>query len=628
MTVLVLCLLVSFQRSNASSTLPTATSDLFDDSAAVFRGRVVGIEIYRDENGLIFTRTSLRVLETLRGVCPTVIAVEHRGGQLDHEDQFFGLSPKLLPQAEYLLFVKRNAAGKLESVSGHASAFRLTHDVVAAPNYDSPGQEILTETRQLALAHPNSGGNVTDQPGEATILPLATTGMLGGVNTRFLQPDRGEPIPVLIDAASLPAGMTLAQATNAVIKALNAWTAVTSLKFTIESIGPFGQGADTITTADEKLRIQLHDNFNRINAATTLGIGGRSASSNPTGAGWNLGGNVAGNEFLKSTYGYVVLEATNSVMQNTNTFAEVLCHEIGHSLNMAHSSEVTTSDPLLQGSIMYFQAHADGRGATLGTYDPPVIRQCYPSNTVPYTFNRVLDVTTAPAAITAAGINELEIRGYDLQNTPLTLITNNQTSINGTFSLSGSTVKYTPGGYFSDSATRNDPDISSGSFTYRDAIFARFSDGTNASPYALIRVISFRGEATVSPDGIPDSWMNTYFGSATPAPGNLSRATDDADGDGLTNIQEYRAGSNPKDATSRLRFTTFTSNQLTFPAQAYELYEIQGTTNFVDWSVVRPVMPTNTAAVRVILPQTNILVTVTNLPTTTPRMFYRAEKVL
>lgn len=612
-----------------SSLLPLGPAEQVAASAAVLRGKVVGSTTARGADGLIYTRTSLRVEESLKGKLPEIVAVVHRGGQVGNEDEFFGLSPRFVHGAEYLLFVKHNSEGKLECTQGHASAIRLIPATNApAGNYDSPGQELLTQTRDfIAASQFDPGADVTDQTGTASIGTAATTGMLGGANSRFLQPDRGEPIPVLIDAASLPAGITLAQATNAVIQALNAWAAVTSLKFKIESIGSFGQGADTITTPDEKLRIQLHDNYGRINSANVLGIGGRNSSSNPSPAGWDIGGNVAGNEFRKSTYGYVVLEAGSASLQNPATLAEVLCHEIGHALNMAHSSEVFTADPVLFNAIMYYQAHADGRGATLGAYDPPVIRQCYPSNTVPYTFDRVMDLTTAPTSVNVAGINELDLRGYDLQGSTLTIATNGQTSIRGTFSLNNSKLKHTSSTYWANTG-RLDPDISSGSFSYYDLIYARFSDGTNASPYSLIRVISVRGEATTTPDGLPDYWMVNYFGSATPSAGNLSRATDDADGDGLTNLQEYRAGTNPKDATSRVRITGFTGDTLQFQAQGYELYEILGTTNLVDWSVVKAFSPTITSLnLRTNLPQTNILATVSNLPMTGPKMFYRVLKV-
>jgi hypothetical protein len=54
-------------------------------------------------------------------------------------------------------------------------------------------------------------------------------------------------------------------------------------------------------------------------------------------------------------------------------------------------------------------------------------------------------------------------------------------------------------------------------------------------------------------DGIPDSWMLQIFGHATSLAGDHSRAQDDADGDGMTNLQEYRAGTDPLDAQSSLK---------------------------------------------------------------------------
>ena len=54
-------------------------------------------------------------------------------------------------------------------------------------------------------------------------------------------------------------------------------------------------------------------------------------------------------------------------------------------------------------------------------------------------------------------------------------------------------------------------------------------------------------------DGIPDWWMNQYFGHSTGLAGDKSRANDDADGDGVSNIQEFFAGTNPNDAQSVFR---------------------------------------------------------------------------
>ncbi len=609
---------------NASSVLPLSTEELVQSSSAVFRGKVVSLGCFKDADGLIYTRASLSVDEAFKGNFPTVLQIVHRGGRVGSEDEFCGLSPKFTVGEEFLLFVIRGPDGKLQCTQGSASAIRLQPTSPGSDSFVSAGKDWLTAVRSLCSGGVIPGADVTDQAGASGPYAEAITGMLGGVNARFLQPDRGEPIPYLLDADSLPAGMTLTQATNAVQQALNAWTAVTSLKFKLEAIQSFGQGADTIVSNDGKIRIQLHDNYGRITTANVLGIGGRGASSSTLPSGWEIGGNVAGTEFLKSTRGYVVLKSSNASMQTLSTFTEVLCHEIGHALNLAHSSEVTTSDPILSQAMMYFQAHADGRGATLGAYDPPMIQQVYPMNTPPFTFDRMLDVVTAQTAPNVAGINEVELRSYDLQSSNLTIETDGGSANNGSFSVVGNKIRYTPAGWFSDSARLSPADSSS-----YDILYARLSDGTNASPYARIRVVSFTDDGDNPSDGIPDSWMVKYFGHAAPQSGDKSRATDDADGDGLNNRQEYLAGSNPKDASAAQRITAFDLNALQFQAKAYDLYEVVGSTNLTMWARVGvPFVPTNaSAAILTSLPQTNIIGVISNPPSSAPQMFFRILRV-
>ncbi len=576
-----LVLLTTIFTVHASSIIPLTTAENVQYSDAIFRGAVTAMACFQDTNGLIYTRTSLRVDEPLKGTFPPVVAVVHRGGQVGNEDEFSGFAPRFQSGVEYLLFVKRGPDGRLFCTQGAASAVPLS----------SANQTLLEAVRALTQNGQMPGADVTDQAGQDGVISLAApTGLLGGVASRFIQPDRGEPIPYLMDTDSLPTGITLTQATNAVGQAFNAWAAVTSLKFQFAGFQSFGQGADTITADDETIRIQLHDNYHSITTTGVLGVGGRNSLTSPLpGAGWDIGGNVAGNEFFLTGYGYVVLASTNVAMQTLSTFAEVLCHEIGHALNMAHSSEVPTNDPVLFNSIMYFQAHEDGRGATLGAYDPPVIDQMYPTNTPPFSYSRFMDVTTAASPPAVAGINSVDLRGYDLQSTNLTLFTTNQSLLNGVYTNIGTLVKYTPNGFFGDTA-RFDPAGTS----YRDIIYARFSDGTNASPYVSVSVLSYNADTFSPSDGIPDNWMIQYFGNANPSVGIKHRATNDFDGDGLNNLQEYIAGSDPTSAASAQRITLFSTGSLSWQAKPYELYEVQESTNLVTWARSgNPVVPTN-----------------------------------
>ncbi|NOS69780.1 MAG: hypothetical protein HOP33_07610 [Verrucomicrobia bacterium] len=613
--LVVVTALVCVKGTLASSVLPLSTKELVNASAAVFRGVVVGVDCLRDgSDGQIYTRTSLRVIEPIKGTFPMIVSIVHRGGLIGNESDFQGNSPVFVHGGEYLVYVVRRSDGKLTCTQGSSNAVKLQRNVgVLIPTQ----QALLDELHSLANNGQTQEDNVTDQTGFVTSSLVSGLSVdVSGISSRFLQSDRGEAIPVLIDADSLPAGITLTQATNAVVQACNAWAAVTKLKFQIEDVQSFGAGADTIATSDEKLRIQLHDNYGRISSANVLGVGGRFSTwvVLPDTTIVRVGGSVGTNEFNKTTRGYVVLEHGATAMQNLATFTEVLCHEIGHALSMAHSSE-DPSEPnnTLKQAIMYFQAHADGRGATLGSYDPPVIQQAYPSgNTPPYSYGRVMHVTTASPQPNVAGINSVELRGYDLQGTGLTVTTNFAQLNNGVFSLSGTTLKYTANGPFPDSSVIDPTDGSA-----YDSIYARFSDGTNASPYFSIRVLSFnRDHFPATSDGIPDNWMVTHFGNASPTVGLNHGASQDADGDKLSNLNEYRTGMTPTDPTSAQFITLIDKTNIQFQAKAYEFYELWGSTNLSSWfRAANPILPTSSTGV------------FTGFTSTAPYMFFRVEKV-
>lgn len=66
--------------------------------------------------------------------------------------------------------------------------------------------------------------------------------------------------------------------------------------------------------------------------------------------------------------------------------------------------------------------------------------------------------------------------------------------------------------------------------------------------------------AATDRDGISSTWMLRYFGHPTGVASDRSRATDDADGDGMNNLQEFQAGTDPTNSTSTLRITSIAPN--------------------------------------------------------------------
>jgi len=59
-------------------------------------------------------------------------------------------------------------------------------------------------------------------------------------------------------------------------------------------------------------------------------------------------------------------------------------------------------------------------------------------------------------------------------------------------------------------------------------------------------------------DGIPDFWMMQHFDHSTGQVADKSRAEDDADGDGMSNWEEFLAGTNPTDGASAFRVLSIT----------------------------------------------------------------------
>jgi hypothetical protein len=98
---------------------------------------------------------------------------------------------------------------------------------------------------------------------------------------------------------------------------------------------------------------------------------------------------------------------------------------------------------------------------------------------------------------------------------------------------------------------------------------------TNAvgSITSVVATLTVTGSADSDGDGMPDDWETLYSFNIN----NPADALQDADGDLMTNLQEYNAGTNPRDPLSYLRLRLIRSggSSLTFNAVADRTYTIE-----------------------------------------------------
>ena len=118
-------------------------------------------------------------------------------------------------------------------------------------------------------------------------------------------------------------------------------------------------------------------------------------------------------------------------------------------------------------------------------------------------------------------------------------------------------------------------------------------------------------------DGVPDAWSQQYFGHPTGQAGDLSRAGDDFDHDGMSNGAEYIAGTDPTNPLSFLGVSLAAgplSAVVSFGAISNRTYTVQ----FADTLGMSPWQP----LADVIARTTNRVETIPDL-NWTPRRFYR-----
>lgn len=124
-------------------------------------------------------------------------------------------------------------------------------------------------------------------------------------------------------------------------------------------------------------------------------------------------------------------------------------------------------------------------------------------------------------------------------------------------------------------------------------LFTAVADNPRLSGISVRKLADVTSDA----DGIPDWWRLGYFGHATGQAGDHSRATDDADADGATNLHEYLAGTDPLVSASVFRITNVAAvgndpqvSCTTALNRAYQLQRCDSLDAAADWSDVGPLV--------------------------------------
>jgi hypothetical protein len=361
----------------ATILVPMRDADLVRTSALVATGEVRRIETRELRDGRILTEVSLAVERLIKGrLRGRHVVVTVPGGTVgDRGLHVFGTAE--FTQGEHVLvFLKRTGEGRLRTNAMALGKYHLTDDgsaVRTEPTRDArPAAEFLADLAALA------GGADEDVPSGRVAADVTRSAVVERYTFLGNPPSRWADGTVTYKLANADSTLGMSATKTAVDGALAAWTNVASATVDLADGGSAGTARSVAGgTCDGKNTIQFNDPFGEVqdlvNCSGVLAVGGFCDGPGSI--------DVNGVTFNKISEGDLTVNNGFGACFPAIDLAEVVTHEIGHSIGMGHSSEnLNEPNPVLKDATMFAYAHFDGRGASVHQDDIAGISAAYPAS--------------------------------------------------------------------------------------------------------------------------------------------------------------------------------------------------------------------------------------------------------
>jgi hypothetical protein len=399
--VLIVCL--AALNTKATTAVMLSDRELITGARVILTGRVGEVfSAWDEEHTMIWTYVEIRGDRLLKGnLDGSRVVLKQRGGIAgDTAVKVFG-EPEFSPGQRVLLYLDSAPDGSTRVAQAFMGMFSITtdretgRDIVsrsldgvdvrvlpradrqAITNTDALGKYISRietvlrrEGSRIAEVDTARGGEpLLEVPADYDRARSRSAGYspayvftAGGI--RWMQADSGQPITYHINPANCPvAGGAQAEAS----RAMAAWPRQSGANIQLQT------GSQTTGCGfafDGQNEISFGDCRSDLPPPTGTCAGIVAMTSVEYSSQSQVVSGVSFHALIEAHT--VFARGMDCVLGNSVNLAEIMCHELGHSIGLAHST-----DP---NALMWYMAHQNGRDATLGDDDKAGVLVIYPSS--------------------------------------------------------------------------------------------------------------------------------------------------------------------------------------------------------------------------------------------------------